>query len=126
MSFLSTTITSFLFTVSFFVLLHLRVALTRTFGTVYRMVVFGQMPRRIPVRSIGIVTDRIENMIESIHVLRHTHQQHHGNQSILSKDHHLVDEEKKAMKNVKWRAHLLARTISIAIPQMLNSAFLGM
>lgn len=50
-------------------------ALIRATATLYRTVVFGSFPRRVPVKAIGPLTDRIATAYDAVTALREAHQE---------------------------------------------------
>ena len=111
-------------------------ALIRAAGSVYRTVVFGSFPRRVPVKAIGPLTDRLATAYDAVSALREAHQEQRQ-QLQQQQENQQGQSAKAAGKGFltsglfkgggAWlqKAHLFGSTALHAAPGLIRSAALG-
>lgn len=116
-------------------------ALIRASGNVYRTLVFGSFPRRVPVKAIGPLTDRLATAYEAVSALRDAHQEQRQQLQQQRKENEQSSQKATRAAAGKgggltggllksgglWmqKAHLLGSTALHAAPGLIRSAALG-
>lgn len=111
-------------------------ALIRASGAAYRTIVFGSLPRRVPVKAIGPLTDRLATAYDAVAALQEAHKEQQQQQQqqgecqqgkAAAKGRGLVFGGLLNKAGGAWlqNAHLFGATALSATPNVVRSAALG-
>ncbi len=97
-------------------------AVIRSSISVYRSILFGSFPRRVPLKAVAKVTDSASQAWDAYAVLKDTHKEVATSETQQNKRHSRAGDAGAAV----WRkAQILGQTLRGAAPQLLKSGFLG-
>ena len=97
-------------------------AAIRSSISIYRSILFGSFPRRVPLRSVAKVTDQASTAWETYSLLRGSHKE----VVTESKQQQQQQQQKEGHGGGAWRkAQVLGHTLRGALPPLIKSGFLG-
>lgn len=95
-------------------------AAIRSSISIYRSILFGSFPRRVPLRSVAKVTDQASTAWETYSFLRGSHKE------VVTESKQLQQKQKEGHGGAVWRkAQVFGHTLRGALPPLIKSGFLG-
>ena len=94
-------------------------AAIRSSISIYRSILFGSFPRRVPLKAVAKVTDQASTAWDAYSVLRGSHKE-------VVTDSKQQQQQKEGHGAAAWRkAQVVGQTLRGAAPALIKSGFLG-